>query len=117
MGTNINLVLTLITENGVDVFCTYLPIHPPITYLHINYLPTYIPTHLPRCITYLPTHPLTHLYGCTTYLPTHTPTYIHVLPTYIPTHLPTYILPTYPLACLFTHPPNYLLQPTYLHTL
>jgi len=118
---------------------TYLPIHPLITYLHINKLPTYLPTcpltwiyyipsyHPPTHLdvlptyiltNYLPTYPTAYLHGCTTYLPTHTPIYIHVLPTYPstylhtyypPTHLPIY-LPTFPRTYLPTPPP-----PTYLH--
>jgi hypothetical protein len=91
----------------MDVLRTYLPIHLAITYLHINYLPTYPPT---------------HLHGCITYVPSHKPTTIHVLCIYIPTHIPTYILPTHPLAYLFTysstHPPISYNLPTFiLHNL
>jgi hypothetical protein len=76
----------------------------PITYLlptshlqfynlptYLNVLPTYQPTHLPKCDTYLlPTRPPTylHIYYLPTYIPTtYIPTYLDVLPTYLFTHL------------------------------
>jgi hypothetical protein len=71
---------------------TYLLIHPPKTYLHINKLSTYPSTHLPKYTTYLTTYPPT--YNLPTYLPTHPP-------------MPLTYLPIHP-------PPTYLLGPTHL---
>ncbi len=109
--------------------CTpYLLVHPPITYLHINYLPTNPPTHLDVLLihphTYLYTHPLTYILHTHpfAYLFTHPPTQMYYLsthtPTYIPTHLHTYYIPTHLPIYLPTHPPIYLPthpSPTNLH--
>jgi hypothetical protein len=62
---------------------TYLPF---ISHLQSYNLPTYQPTHSPKCNMYLLSHPPTYLNVLFTYLPTYTPTY---LPTYLLTHRPT----------------------------
>jgi len=70
---------------------TYLPIHPLITYLHIKFLPTYLPTyphtHTPTWVYYLPTFPHTYLHTCIMYLHTHPPTYLLQPNTFIPHNL------------------------------
>ncbi len=84
------LLTYLSTTYNLPKCITYLPIHPLLTYLHINYLPTYPTAHPPTWMYYLPTFPHTYFHTCTTYLPTYLPTY------YLPTHPPiSYNLPTF----------------------